>query len=263
MKNKIEGFDWTFGGIADLEPLVLSNDNPLRFKKQCIYVGSHENSDGSAFDVSESLIDHWVKSGNMMLSMGVDIPLPSHHTDDNGATRGKITKMEKGTDHEGRVSLYLSGVANDRSVIEELKQTDISLFSPREAEAGGMMWARPIMHACMTKRPMIKGLEGFQLVLSENGMNTTDDDYYDEEDEEEDDCPKCAKRKKMMAKKKKGKKRMKRQLLSLSDDVDRAAKSLHSQTGENVVVVPSESGTLILAESEFDDSMDASHILTF
>ena len=274
--DKVRCADWTFGNL-DLEPLKLGRGSKTKFKKQAIYVGQHEYRDG-AFEVDEDLIDHWVETGNLMLSQGITIPLPTHHTDDERASRGKITKFEKGTDHLGRVSLYLSGEVNDPEVVKELKKTDISLFSPTIAKIGKKIWARPILHACMTRTPVIKGMEGYQLALS-YGDDAPDEDQGDEDStdvafaikelldqgvtlkeiamavknlasaQSQDDKPDDEEE------------RPRRQLLALSDDIDASvADMLKSET--RVYVVPKGVGVMLLSESEYRASNEsASHVI--
>ena len=246
-ENPMQFADWTFGHLKDLDDLELSG---TKFKKQTIYVGNHPYK-GDSFDVDEDLIDHWVDTGNAMLSEGHEIPLTAHHTHSRDFDRGLVRKFSKGKDSQGRTSLFLSGDANSDEVVEKMKTTGISLFSPVVAKIGQKYRARPILHACMTDTPVVKGMDGFQLALSYPGAFILEDDTDTE-------CPKCKARAERMKKRKKKDKSRRVLALSLShDEVDSAIQEMIKATGERVAVVDGEKGTLILAESKLEDGMEA------
>jgi len=192
MNNLLAVADWSFG-LSGLD-FVCSEEN-LTFRKQVIYEGNHPYKDDS-FDVDEDLIDHWVNTNSVLLSKGVDIPLPPYHTNDSSVSQGSITKFEKARDSLGRLSLYLSGNVKSKSVLNKLKTTCISLFSPAVAKIGKEFIARPILHACTTDRPVIKGLESFQLALSYSGplslMEKEEDDKTKKAEKESSEGAYCS-----------------------------------------------------------------------
>lgn len=252
----IKNADWTFSHIGDLDAMKGRKSNPLAFRKQVIYAGA-TGANGEDLEIDEDLIDHWVGTGTQMLSEDIDITVPPHHTNNDETSRGKITKFEKARDSKGRVSLFLSGEANNRSVLKKMSETDVSLYSPVIAKKGGKLWPRPILHACLTDRPVVKGMDRFQLALS-----------YDGDDKKMKVCPTC---KRPMGKMKDGinkmkgdrKKRVKgrRQLLAFSE-VDDYVDKLHEETGEGkFFVVPQDGKHLVLCKSQMTDDLSASLVM--
>ncbi len=172
--------DWQFDGVAELETLKINKADPLLFRKQVIYAGNHAKGEGEEFAIDEAMIDHWTKTGNQMLSDGVEIPMPKQHNEnDPELNRGYVKEFVKAADSKGRPSLYIFGKFADQESAKLAKRANVSLFSPAKRAIAGKTYERPITHVSFTNYPVIRGLEGFtelRLSYDDDAMSFAADD---------------------------------------------------------------------------------------
>ena len=161
--------DWTFSLST---PVAISKKNPLRWKKQALYVGAKPVlADGTVREITDDDIDAMLSNGKQRMEMGIKHPLviaDNHNTTDPNHTRGLIDRFEEGVDTKGRRSLYLGGTASTAKDVEVLKSNDISILSPAEDRVAGKVWKRAIKNALVTSYPRVKDLDAFELALSES-----------------------------------------------------------------------------------------------
>lgn len=141
----------------------------LTFKKQLIYVGDFLKEDSvekQEFSVDEKLIDHWVRTGNAMLSLGVKVPVPLKHTDDPEANRGYVLEFYKLPDEKGRTSLYGLIEFRDVEAAKLAMSTDVSIFVPPYHTVASVKktFTRPVMHVALTNTPVINDMGGFETI---------------------------------------------------------------------------------------------------
>ena len=175
-EKKLESMDWTFSLSTEVET---NAKDPLRWRKQSLYVGATPVlANGSTRVITDEDIDIMLSSGRERLEMGISHPLviaDNHFTTDPNHTKGTIDTFEEGVDSEGRRSLYLGGDAVDKETIKVLKANDISIYSPSNDKVAGKTWPRAIKNALVTSYPRVKGLEKFELALSESPMKEPDE----------------------------------------------------------------------------------------
>lgn len=144
------------------------------YRKELIYPGHFvkikpgENEPEIEFDVSEDLIDHWVKTTNRMIKNGIDIPLPLEHTTSPEARRGSVIKLAKEFNaSRGMASLYAYATFRDEDAEKLASTTQVSLYSPPSYTDGrGRRYDRPIRHVALTDYPVIPGLDGFEVIAA-------------------------------------------------------------------------------------------------
>lgn len=151
--------------------ISFSTDDPLVFRKQAIYVGSFakHKPDGSIemeFDVDEACIDHWVKTHNDLLEAGIDVPMPIHHVDDPQSRAATVLSLEKDKDSKGRVSLFARLKFKDVKLANDLKDSQVSIYSPPVYHHNKKTFIRPIRHICFTDYPVVGDLDPLTIAAS-------------------------------------------------------------------------------------------------
>ena len=164
--------DWTFSLSSEV---TTDPNDPLRWRKQALYVGAKPVlDDGSVLEITDSHIDTLLSVAKERLDMGIKHPLVinddnDHYTRNPNDTKGNIDTFEEGYDLNGRRSLYLAGDANSQETMNVLRSNDISIFAPVGDKVAGREWGLAVKNALVTSYPKVKGLEEFQLALSEPG----------------------------------------------------------------------------------------------
>lgn len=151
--------------------ILLSTSDPLVFEKQVIYVGdfSKRRDDGSVeyrFSVDEATIDHWVKTHDELLKLGLDVPMPVHHTTDPTARAATALSLSKRADSKGRISLFAKFKFKTLKLATDLKDTQVSLYSPPVLYHQDHTIVRPIRHIAFTDYPVIGDLDAMTIAAS-------------------------------------------------------------------------------------------------
>lgn len=167
--------------ILDIEPQAathIDGDDPLVYEKQFIYVGSFKKNDPVTgellleFSVDESDIDHWVEQHNKLLEAGLDVPMPIGHNEDPLKRAATALSYEKRKDDKGRQSLFVKHRYKTAKLAEDLKDTQVSLFCPREFTHNDVKFHRPIRHIAFTDYPTVPDLGPTVIAASSEGTIT-------------------------------------------------------------------------------------------
>lgn len=157
--------------ILDALYLTLSADGDvsgegLVYEKELIYVGTFVKGD-LKFNVTEKLIDNWVKEAAAMGQHGFKIKLPVEHTFDPEKNRGHVTALSKKLDSEGRIGLFGRLEFLTAEDAKLAKSTDVSIYSPPSYQMGnGYNATRPITHVALTDYPVVPGLDPFETLAA-------------------------------------------------------------------------------------------------
>lgn len=138
----------------------------LTWEKELIYVGEFTKGD-VIFNVTESLIDNWVKESVAMAEHGFKIKLPVEHTFDPERNRGHVLSLIKKRDSKGRIGLFgrLEFLTKDDAKLA--RSTDVSVYSPPSYQMGnGYTANRPITHVALTDYPVVPGLDPFETLAA-------------------------------------------------------------------------------------------------
>jgi hypothetical protein len=157
--------------ILDALYLTLSADGDMSgdglvYEKELIYVGTFVKGDVK-FEVTEKLIDNWVKESAAMGQHGFKIKLPVEHTFDPEKNRGHVTLLSKRLDSKGRIGMFgrLEFITADDAKLA--KSTDVSIYSPPSYQMGnGYTANRPITHVALTDYPVVPGLDPFETLAA-------------------------------------------------------------------------------------------------
>lgn len=137
-----------------------------RFRKELIHVGKFQK-DGVVHDVDEALLDHWNTTFKVFSDRGIEVPLPNGHTVDPEAKRGKIVGMERGKNSKGQEALF--GIVDFKTaeLANQLKDSQVSIFVPPSSEdSDGNKYHRPITHVAITDYPVVRNLDGFEVLAA-------------------------------------------------------------------------------------------------
>lgn len=153
--------------VPDRDPIAMSEVDGATFRKQAIYTGTFFKTvkgQKIGWKVDRNVLRHWATTGNLMLSQGISIPMPEHHTDDATAKRGDVLKFEVGTDSKGRDALFyhwapIEGL--DEKTLAALKASDCSIYVPLEYTHAvtGDVYEHPIRHIAFTNSPVVPDLD--------------------------------------------------------------------------------------------------------
>lgn len=155
-----------------VKPLKLSNG---LYKIETIPVGSWvkdnaksgEQHERMPFEVDDALLSHWKETFNEMMQNGIEVPMPLDHTEDPEKRRATVVDFEISKNKEGKNTLYTIFKPRDESVIKELKDTSVSIYSPPKfVDGNGNEYHRPIRHVCFTDYPVIPGMSKMQKIDS-------------------------------------------------------------------------------------------------
>jgi len=161
-----------FALSADGEPDV--------YEKQAIYAGRNfvKHIPGQTpqnFDVTHDDIDWWNRTIPLMLSEGVEIPMPLDHSKSADVKRGEVVGCRVGLDTKGRYSLFIKSKFIDDEARRQHVHSNVSIYVPDYIVTGkGKRIDRPIAHVGLTNYPVIPGLEPFKplaLSLEDGQMN--------------------------------------------------------------------------------------------
>lgn len=142
----------------------------IRYKKELIKVGKYvKDSTKQAFEVTSTMLDHWVKEFSRWVGNGNRVPIPLSHdkAGDAEANRGWVTMLQRTGD-----SLF--------GVLELLDpelalMSDVSIYVPAEVVDGrGVHYIQPITHVALCTNPVVPGLGDFEqlsLSLGDTEMN--------------------------------------------------------------------------------------------
>jgi hypothetical protein len=143
-----------------------ASGNGLTWEKELIYIGEFVKGDVK-FNVTEKLIDHWVKEFSAMSQHGFKVKLPVEHTFDPEQNRGHIVSLSKKLDSKGRIALFGAIEFLDAEAAKLAHSTDVSIYSPPTYTMGnGYTANRPITHVALTDYPVVPGLDPFETLAA-------------------------------------------------------------------------------------------------
>jgi hypothetical protein len=153
--------------VPDTSPLVLSGDEKdLTFRKELIYTGDFVKKTKEReqhFSVNTPLLDHWHSTAMSMIKNGVEIPVPSEHSEEPERRRGTLVKTERGINAKGLPALFGFIKFKDKSAADLAKTANVSIFTDTEYTDGkGNNYYYPIKHVALTDYPVIPGLGKFE-----------------------------------------------------------------------------------------------------
>jgi hypothetical protein len=118
-------------------------------------------------EVTEPLIDHWVKTFDDMKADGVDVPVPIGHTTEPEKRRGTVERLCKEPNEEGKPALFSYIRFSSPEYSDQFKDSNVSLFMPPKWTNGkGKTYQRPITHVAITDYPVIPKLGKFSSVAA-------------------------------------------------------------------------------------------------
>jgi hypothetical protein len=128
-----------------------------RFLKELIKTGHYvKESDGLEFDVTPALLAHWAATFARMRANGLNVPVPSGHTNDGAANRGWVRHLfHAGDSLYGVVDLVGDGIGMAAT-------NDVSIYAvPEFTDGHGNRYQWPILHVALCTDPVVPGLGGF------------------------------------------------------------------------------------------------------
>lgn len=150
--------DWTFAPVSAKR--VESGQPVQRFRKELVRVGKYvKDSDNIRFEITQSLLAHWVATYHQMIDNGVKVPIPNTHKGkgDPDENRGYVTDMFVDGD-----ALVMTCDLIGEDAIKAAARCDVSIESPREFVDGlGNRYARPIVNVALCTEPVVPGLGEF------------------------------------------------------------------------------------------------------
>lgn len=155
-----------------------SGSDPLVWEKQFVYVGNFQKQDPITgeilmkFSVDSEDLAHWEKTHKGMLEAGLDIPMPVGHTEDPMSRAATALEYIRKPDEKGRDSLFVKYKFKTEELAKELRQSNVSLYAPKEYSHNGKTWARPIRHIAFTDYPVIPDLGPSVIAASAEGLVT-------------------------------------------------------------------------------------------
>ena len=138
-----------------------------RYVKEAIHVGQFEkeacpfNAGADiSWEVTSDLIDYWVTTGAKMRTAGIE----THIFDDHKETtdKGQILDMFKDKNEDGKDALFLVMEFDDDTEAHALDDVDVSIMADPDYEG----YTYPVRHVCLTKDPVVQGLEKFKTVIA-------------------------------------------------------------------------------------------------
>ena len=152
-----------YNGPPGLELAVESSREDSEFRSEAIYEGTFDNDDGE-WTVTRDVMLHWALTGNYMLKLGVEIPMPSTHTTDPELKRADVTFFEVAKDSRGRDGLFyhwkfVDGL--DDKTKAALKASNTSIFAPPQYKHSttGEVIEWPIRHIAFTNYAVVPDLD--------------------------------------------------------------------------------------------------------
>jgi len=134
------------------------------FSKELIRVGYFVDPNGTEFEITPQILEHWVDTFDVMKMMGIKVPIPSEHDGafdpkkNNGYVRSLFVEGE---------SLFGTLELFGKDAEELSKKTDVSIYSPSEwVDGQGNIFYRPITHVALTMFPVIPGLGEFKALAA-------------------------------------------------------------------------------------------------
>lgn len=168
----------TYFTIGPTSPFVLSLGSTDVFEKQVAYVGKFvKHRPGmrpQEFEITHADIDHWAKVVPLMLSDGIEIPMPVEHSFSPESKRGNVVGARVGVDAKNRYSLFLKTKFISDDAKQQHLHSNVSIFVPDfyTNAATGKKYDNPITHLALTNYPVLPGLGPFQaLALSMEFQN--------------------------------------------------------------------------------------------
>lgn len=143
----------------------------LTFRKELIYCGDfvkRNQTTHQKFSIDPIKLEHWEQTGNLMISNGVDVPLPLKHNDSPEAGRGKVVRYETGLNSRGIPALYGIVRFRDKEAAKMARSTNVSIYVPEPPVYDGLgnEYKYPIRHVALTDYPVIPKLEGFEAIAA-------------------------------------------------------------------------------------------------
>jgi len=144
-----------------------------RFRKELVKTGRWVKGP-TTFEITETLLDHWVATFQLMTANGVRVPCPATHEGqgDPDKNRGWVVDMFR----EGGSLVALVDLVGEDGLAAS-RRSDVSIFSPASFTDGkGNEYRRPIIHVALCTDPVISGLGEFEriaasLQLEESSMD--------------------------------------------------------------------------------------------
>lgn len=149
---------------SDCESIVL-DEQGLLFEKQHAYPGKFSMPKGDGridFELTEEAINLIANESQRYIENGNKCNLPTHHTEETEANRGKATKWFTKLDSKGRHGLFSLNEFRDAEAAKLAKTAQTSIYAPEKTVDGAKnkyTWA--VTHVALTDRPVIPGLDGF------------------------------------------------------------------------------------------------------
>lgn len=151
-------------GGQDFKPTGKVGDRRV-YRKQLVYEGDFvkrlKGHPPQPVHVTVADLDHWYETGQLMLSDGVDIPMPLEHTEDPDKNRGLVVGYERGVNEDGKQALYGLHVFDDEKLA---LSSNVSIYVPPEWEHSQRTYKRPIKHVALTNYSVIPKLGRFEAV---------------------------------------------------------------------------------------------------
>lgn len=157
-------------------------EDALRYEKQVIYAGSFVKNDPVTgellykFSVTEQDIDHWISEDAKLRAAGLDVPMPVGHTEDPLRTAAYAESFCKKLDHKGRVGLFCVTSFKTPEYATQLKDTNVSIYVPRQYTHNGNVFERPIKHVAFTDYPAVPDLGPAAIAASVETLLLESDD---------------------------------------------------------------------------------------
>ena len=161
---------YKFSGTQTTFALAKPGEDGLTFAKELIYTGDFvrdlPSGEKQHFSVDESLIHHWVRTGNTMLSQGMKIPWPKEHSLDVEDNRAETLEFTARKNEDGKLALFCTMKFRDAEAAKLAKTASVSIWVPPEITnaATKETFHRPIAHIALTDYPVIPKLGEFETV---------------------------------------------------------------------------------------------------
>jgi phage I-like protein len=148
------------------------------YEKEIIRVGSFSHDDPDTgetmyeFDVDSSDLDNWEAQGTKMLENGLDIPMPVGHTEEPTERAATAKKFVRKKNSDNIDALFVQLEFKTPKYAEELKDSQVSIYSPPNYFHNGVHYPRPIKHIAFTDYPVVPGLDPLAIVASASKVKT-------------------------------------------------------------------------------------------
>lgn len=148
------------------EHALVNDKNAGRvFRKEALPVGTWYKDD-QEINVEEGFLKHVVSSVDTQLARGIRIDMPSEHTSDPDASRGKIIGAEVGKNSKGEDALFTyCEFAPDHVGLAQTAEVSVHI-PPAWTDGKKNEYTWPLRHVALTQKPIVHGMSDFELVLS-------------------------------------------------------------------------------------------------